>query len=187
EIAGAVKKVRPTVLLLSGGGNDILGESLPSFLAEQFADALEGEQPERYFGASFSAELDSIMDMYRTIFDYLKVEYPALKIVTHSYDYPRPVEFKSKKRNWIGQYLDKKGIERAGDRAALVRHMLDQFNTRMKNLSDEYPGQVFHLDLRKSVRDNQWDDEIHPDNAGFQNVSTQFVRLVSSLVTAPEG
>ncbi|MFN0037259.1 MAG: caspase domain-containing protein, partial [Saprospiraceae bacterium] len=42
EIAGAVKKVRPTVLLLSGGGNDILGESLPSFLAEQFADALEG-------------------------------------------------------------------------------------------------------------------------------------------------
>ena len=187
EIAGAVQKIQPTVLLLSGGGNDILGEDLPKFLRDKFDEAPEGQLPERYFIESFKAELEDIINMYRTVFDFLKAEYPKLKIVTHSYDYPRPVEFKSKKRNWIGQYLDDKGIERAGDRTALVRYMLDQFNYRMKTLSDEYPGQVFHLDLRKTVRDNQWDDEIHPDNVGFQNVSTQFLRLITSLVEKPGG
>ncbi|MCC7467028.1 MAG: caspase family protein, partial [Saprospiraceae bacterium] len=186
EIADAVKKIKPVVLLLSGGGNDILGEDLPRFLKDTFEDAPEGQHPERFFKDSFRAELDAIMEMYRTIFDFLKVEYPDLKIVTHSYDYPRPVEYKSKKRNWIGQYLDEKGIERPGDRSALVRYMLNQFNLRLKNLSDEYPGCVFHLDLRKSVRDDQWDDEIHPNNVGFQNVSVQFIRVITTLVQKPD-
>lgn len=60
--------------------------------------------------------------------------------------------------------------------------MLDEFNARLKKVADAYPGQVYYIDLRNLVRDNQWDDEIHPNNNGFQNVSGQFLRKISELL-----
>ena len=60
--------------------------------------------------------------------------------------------------------------------------MIDEFNARLKKVADEFPGQVYYIDLRNSVLENQWDDEIHPDNAGFRQVAGQFLRQIRELV-----
>jgi len=106
-----------------------------------------------------------------------------MPILIHSYDYPHPRPTGAgKSSNWLGQYFDGKKITDENDRRAAVRYMLDEFSANLKALADEYPNQVYYLDLRNLVRDNQWDDEIHPNNAGFQNVAGQFLRKISELL-----
>jgi hypothetical protein len=183
EVIQAVREIKPAILILSGGGNDILGDSMPNFLNE-FTDSLEeGQQPGRFFNPTFTAELDDICDIYRNLFEHFKTERPDMPILIHSYDYPHPrATGAGPKSNWLGQYLDQKKITRAVDRSSAVKYMLDEFNARLKKVADAYPGQVYYLDLRNLVRDNQWDDEIHPNNNGFQNVSGQFLRKISELL-----
>lgn len=182
EYLKAVRSVQPRVLILSGGGNDILGDDLKKFLT-MFTDGPEGENPARFFTPEFAKELDDIADIYRNIFEHFKTERPDMPILLHSYDYPRPKPANAgKSSNWLGQYFDKFNITRPADRTAAVKHMIDEFNRRLKKVASKYPDQVHYLDLRNQVRDGQWDDEIHPNNSGFQNVSGLFLRKISELL-----
>jgi hypothetical protein len=180
----AINEVGPAVFLISGGGNDILGESLVKFLHKGFEDAEEGKKPARFFTPAFKQELSAVIEMYRTIFLDLQKRKPGMKVFVHGYDYPHPLASGSKKRSWIGQYLDGCDICREGDRHAAVRYMMDEFNKRLKALTEEatFKDQVEYIDLRKTVKDNQWDDEIHPTDEGYQDVSLKFLQRLATVV-----
>ncbi len=180
----AINEVDPAVFLISGGGNDILGESMVKFLHKGFEEAEEGKRPARFFTAAFKDELESVIEMYRTIFLDLQKRKPGMKVFVHGYDYPHPQASGSKKRSWIGQYLDGCDICREGDRHAAVRYMMDEFNKRLKALTEEpeFKEQVEYIDLRKTVKDNQWDDEIHPTDEGYQDVSLKFLQRLTAVV-----
>lgn len=87
-----------------------------------------------------------------------------------------------KRKAWLGKYLTEKHITREPDRRAAVRYMMDQFNEQMEALAAEFPGQVHYLNLRSIVRDDQWSDEIHPNDDGFQDVSQRFVLKINELL-----
>lgn len=170
----------PAVFLLSGGGNDILGENMRNFLAAA-EDRPEAPQPKDFFTPQLINELNNLGEIYRTIFDYFRVQKPELHIVVHGYDYPRPLAADASKMSWIGKYLDEKDITEDTDRQAVVNYLMDTFNTHLSEIVDEF-DKVHYLDLRGTANDHQWDDEIHPDNVGFQNISLKFVQMVNSIV-----
>ncbi len=178
----AVEKFHPAALLLSGGGNDILGESMRHFLSEKFEDAPEGEQFERFFSDTFPRELDALMKIYETVFSWLQTNYPHVQVLVHGYDYPRPLSADTTKTSWVGKYLTERKIIRSKDRTAATRYMMDEFNQRMGTLAAKYPDQVHYLDLRGVVRDDQWSDEIHPNADGFQDVAQHFVLKINELL-----
>ena len=182
KIFAAIAERQPAVLLLSGGGNDILGEDMRKFLAEKFDDAAEGEHSERFFGQIFGQELDAIVEIYRTVFSWLRANYPQVQVLIHGYDYPRPLAADTKKTSWLGKYLTEKNILRAKDRTAAIHYMMDQFNQELEKVAAEFPEQVYYLDLRGIVRDDQWNDEIHPDDNGFQDVAQRFILKINELL-----
>lgn len=182
DVIKAVQEVKPALLLLSGGGNDILGDNMPNYL-QAFTDGTEGEHAERFFNEAFEAELADIMGLYQKLFDHFKAERPDMPILVHSYDFPRPRAANAGKwRNWLGQYFDQYNISRPNDRASAVHYMINEFNRRLKDLVAQYSGQVYHIDERAMVSDGQWDDEIHPDNNGFRNVSAKFLEKIKELL-----
>ena len=181
EMFKAIDEVKPKGFLLSGGGNDILGESMVGFLKKQFDDAPEGEKPNRFFNQDFENALGSVLNYYRSIFNFMKKNHPDMKIFVHGYDYPRPLNPGAKK-GWIGKYFDEFGILRSGDRSHAVHFMMDEFNIRLGALAAEFPGQVEYIDLRQRVRDDQWDDEIHPTDEGYGEVGLKFIeRMVGAV------
>ncbi|MFN8302379.1 MAG: caspase family protein [Saprospiraceae bacterium] len=182
DVQSTVAQYRPALLLLSGGGNDILGESLSGFLNDTYDDAPDGERVERFFKPAFLQELDALVDNYRTLFKYFTSLYPDMFIIVHGYDYPRPLPADSKKTSWLGKYFTQKNILREKDRNQAVRFMMDQFNQQLASAAAEYPERVHYLDLRGIVRDDQWNDEIHPDNDGFQDISQRFIRKIAELL-----
>ncbi|MCB0519214.1 MAG: caspase family protein [Saprospiraceae bacterium] len=184
EYLQAINTVDPKVFLISGGGNDILGESMVKFLRRDFEEGEEGKKPARFFTAAFKNELESVLEMYRTIFMDLQKRKPGMKIFVHGYDYPHPLASGTKKRSWIGKYLDDCEITREGDRRSAVQYMMNEFNERLKALtaSEEFRQQVDYIDLRKIVRDDQWDDEIHPNDEGFQDVSLKVLQKLVEVL-----
>ncbi len=183
KIFEAVEQYKPSILLLSGGGNDILGDSFRTFLAEKFEEAPEGEKFERFFNDVFLAELDALIEIYKTVFSWFQTNYPDVQILIHGYDYPRPLATDSTQKSWLGKYLTEKKITREKDRTAAVHYMMDQFNERMETLAAKFPDQVYYLDLRGIVRDDQWSDEIHPNDDGFQDVAQRFILKINELLT----
>lgn len=182
NIFEALAEHQPAVLLLSGGGNDILGESMVKFLADKYDDAPEGEKFERFFSDVFLPELDAIANEYRTIFSYLQANYPQLQVLVHGYDYPRPLPSDSTKTSWLGKYLTEKKILREKDRTAAIHYMMDQFNERLSEVAAEFSEQVHYINVRGVARDDQWSDEIHPNADGFQDISQRFVLKINELV-----
>ena len=184
EMFSAFEEINPAGFLLSGGGNDILGESMRGFLTNLFDDAPEGEKPGRFFNEEFEKAMEKIINNYRSIFNYLHKHRPDMKIYTHGYDYPRPLPTGDNK-GWIGKYFDEFGILRDGDRSHAVHFMMDEFNKRMEKLAGEFKGHVEYIDLREIVKDDQWDDEIHPSDDGYREVSLKFIQRIEATLDVP--
>ena len=177
EYLKAIRDENPRIFLLSGGGNDILGEQFRGFLQDEFDPGEPGENPERFLKDKFYAELESIGEVYTRIFDRLKSQ--NIDILIHGYDYVIPLE--STNKGWLGRYMIEKGISDQVDRVAIIRYLIDQFNAMLVKRSEGY-DKVHYLDLRNTVRDDQWYDEIHPTSDGYQDVAFRFHEKIESIL-----
>jgi len=176
----AMREEKPRIFLLSGGGNDILGSNFRNYLNDSFDSSAANDNPGRFLKNTFLRELDSIGNIYRTVFERLKDS--QIDIIVHGYDYVIPWE--SKDKGWVGRYLLEKGIQNPTDRKAIIRFIMDSFNEKMVSIAAEYPN-VHYLDLRNTVRDDHWFDEIHPTSDGFQDIALKYHALIQKILTGP--
>jgi lysophospholipase L1-like esterase len=181
EYLTAIDEQKPALFLLSGGGNDILGEQFRTFLKDD-PDLSEppGQNPGRFLNGKLVVELDALRDIYQAMFSHLKVNKPKLQILVHGYDYVIPLGVTNK--GWLGRYMIEKGINRPEDRFAIVQFILDEFNRRLKTVADGFPETVSYIDVRNTVRPDQWHDEIHPNGDGFQQVAMKFMNRINEIV-----
>ena len=164
-----------TGVILSGGGNDILGADLQKFLQENHDLHPPGKKPERFISPILLDEIDKIADLYEALIR----QYPDLHFFGHGYDYVKPYGVE-KKDGWLGKYLTEKGILEEADRKAVAAYMLKVFNDRMKALSDKLENFTF-LENLGTLREDQWDDEIHPNNHGFEDIASKFNQAIQEV------
>ncbi len=193
EFEAAVEEYDPKIFLISGGGNDVLGEQFYDFLTD-YTDGFEpGENPSRFLAATFFKELKSIRDIYNDLFFTLTRSYSELHVIVHSYDHIIPhnpnVPWKwhqGKTKSWLGDPMVKRKIKIQADKEAIVRYVLEQFNNMLIELISEkgYDGRIHHLDVRGTISKHQWYDEIHPNQKGYQNVSLKFKAKIDEILAA---
>jgi N-acetyl-anhydromuramyl-L-alanine amidase AmpD len=176
--------------LVSGGGNDVLGDEFQNFLRES-PDTTD-TTPNRYLNQNFFTQLDTLDALYTEMFEELIAKYPKLHILVHCYDYVLPVDTtlpeSKKKSSWSGKYMIQKNIAPQLERENLIVYILDQFALRLLALVDkpEFRNNVSFIDTRKLVKRDKWFDEIHPVNEGFELVAAKFIaeiNRIESLVT----
>lgn len=174
EYRDAIDDEAPTFFLLSGGGNDVLGEGFADFLnAEVARDSAAG--PPRLLHPAFFRALDALIDRYRAICLELEGRAPGLRVVTHGYDYVAP----RRGGDWLGGPLRERGIGDGARGRAVVRFIVDELNRRLTLLSGSFRN-LRHIDLRGRVPDVEWYDEIHPDASGFSKIAGVFRRVIDS-------
>jgi lysophospholipase L1-like esterase len=178
----ALDEPQPSFFLISGGGNDILGSQFRGFLADNPDESSpEGENPKRFLKQTLFDELDTLMDIYKKLFGFLQVHKPNLQVIVHGYDYP--VKLNDAKKGWLGKYMIEKGINRPKDRQAIIHLIMDTFNQGISGVAKDFPN-VTYIDVRNTVRFNgvdQWYDEIHPNNDGFQQVAMKFMEVIDRI------
>jgi len=178
----AIEEHKPLFFLISGGGNDILGSQFRTYLVDSpDQNAPEGENPQRFLKPSIFEEINSLMDIYANLFAHLQTYNPQVHVIVHGYDYP--VKLNDAKKGWLGRYMIEKGISRPKDRLAVIRLIMDTFNSGLQTVTKSLQN-VSYIDVRNTVRFNgvdQWYDEIHPNNDGFQQVAMKFMAEIDNV------
>jgi hypothetical protein len=174
EYLSAIEAQGAQGLLLSGGGNDLLGDRFASYLKE-FSP---GCDPRRFLTDEFFARVQDMIRIYETIFDSMLRLKPEVPIFCHGYDFVIP---QGKEGKWLGQPMGKKGITDPEDQRAIIHTIIDEFDGQMAALAGRFENVVF-VDLRGTVREDHWHDEIYPDSPGFQQVALKFIQAINAAL-----
>lgn len=172
-----------SILLFSGGGNDIVGPDLLPLLRSfrpgmTARDCLDQARLER--------RLRQVGDCYCELMDICRDQRPELRIVVHGYDYPipsdRPVRLAGIRvaGPWLRPYLVQRGLTHHALQSEVVRILIDRFNGLLSQLREQAPDQLVVVDTRHAVGGaaTSWANEIHPTREGFMRVAQ---RLLSTL------
>lgn len=172
EVLQAVRQHKPHVFLISGGGNDLLGDGMLKTALHPFK---AGKPPKDYPNATFAKRLKDIIGVYRSIFASLLAEFPNLKILCHGYDYAQPANAR-----WLGKPMAALGIKDKALQAQIVAELINRFNTALVSLASEFPGSVVRVSCLDSVGNN-WHDELHPNNTGYAAAADKFRAVIASM------
>lgn len=178
EYTRALQETGAEILLLSGGGNDLVaGGALAAHLEEFHPDL----KPEDYLLPSFQALLDDALTHYARMFHQVRNGFPHVSILCHGYDYPVP-----NRDRWLGKPMESRGIRDRSLQKAIAACMMDHFNRRLRRLSKTMPH-VTYIDCRGVVGDHRWHDGLHPTDEGYGDVAAKFLREIRKLANARSG
>ncbi len=178
ELTNAIQRENPDVFLLSGGGNDMVGNERMATLVHPFK---AGRKAEDYPNEKFDEFLEELGKLYKGLFARLIQQFPHLKIVCHGYDDAIPSN-----GPWLGKPLIKQQIKSAKLQRDIVAEMIRRFNEELENLVLEFPGAVFHVDCRGVVGSKtNWYDELHPRNKGYFEVAKKFDTVIKQALSMP--
>jgi hypothetical protein len=160
EYVLALEETGAELLLLSGGGNDLLGDGA---LEKVLVKYTKGKKPSDLLDAAkLKAAIEAILGHYSVILNDLVTRFPKVHVFGHAYDLPYPISG----GKWFGGPLKKAGIP-AGLWRPVIEVLLDRFSDELKGLQSTFSNFTF-VDLRGKVGDElSWHDELHPTNSGF--------------------
>jgi len=155
-----VANLKPKYVLLSGGGNDIIGPDIQKILKK---DAQNVTQPSDYLNpAKYGPKMNKLRAIYKYFFEEISKANSVEKILVHGYDYVRADHATIvTKGGWVNKYMIKKGITNSTDREQLIKYLMDQFNGLLQSLADDFP-KVVYIKALEIVGNDEWYDEIHP-------------------------
>ena len=154
---------RGTILLVSAGGNDLLGGGDIEGHLDAFDPALK---PADYLLPSFGALVDRALGQYERLFRDVSGAFPWVRVICHGYDYPVPRDG----GRWLGRPMARRGIEKDDLRRAIAVEMMDVFNRGLYRVARRL-GHVTYVDCRGAVGEARWHDELHPTNDGYASVA----------------
>ncbi|MBL8300489.1 MAG: SGNH/GDSL hydrolase family protein [Rhodanobacteraceae bacterium] len=185
QVQRAIADYRFDAILLSGGGNDVVGDELTEFLKTP-------DQPQS-LGSTDWGWLPPVVRDYVRLETFEHALRYAMKdlgqvvqcrdlfsaqsiVYVHTYDYiyPDGRGFKGKlKGPWVRPALLAVGLTDAAEQRNLTNWLLQQFRRVLREFVSQHRNLrlVDSLDVLKSKA--QWDNEIHPTPAGFRALAEQ--------------
>jgi len=175
QLLKEVSKHQPKYVLISGGGNDIIGEEIQHLLVD---NPIPAQPPEAYINEKFQENLDNLEVLYQYFIHELKTNHDSVQqVFIHGYDYIRvDHSYDFVRKGWVNRYMNEKGIEQV-DRKNLIAFLINTFNEKLQFLAKNDPF-VTYLDLRGQVKKGQWVDEIHPNDEGFETLGRIFIEAI---------
>jgi lysophospholipase L1-like esterase len=193
---------RPGALLLSAGGNDIIGEGMADYLVPFDEFRQSGGRPEDAINATtFERKLAAIERAYRRIVRIRDSTAPrrggtTTLIITHCYSAPQPRKVSLRILTmaigpWMHPafkqrgYPNEPGALGSALMLEIVRVMLARFEALLRGLENDPTVEHFKVARTAGLltpappmapaTGGDWHDEIHPSDAGYEKVARAFV------------
>jgi lysophospholipase L1-like esterase len=180
ELFPALERIRPDCVLISGGGNDMVKDGGLARLVHEYRD---GASPTEYPNAEFDDFVADLLRRFRLLFTEIGRQWPGLPIIFHGYDRPIPRD-----DPWLGRPLAARGIFDAPLQRRVIATIMDRYNETQaelaRTLREQHGLAVHHVDCRGAIRDREWYDAMHPDDAGFARAARRLERQIRSVTRA---
>jgi hypothetical protein len=180
KIEDALSRFDFPVFLVSGGGNDIVGDELRAFLKRYRKNMVGWRSILR------DNEFESALGLIKTAYiDLIELTYryrPNCIILAHDYDFIEPsdngAEFFgfSFGESWIKPTMDELKIPDDWQED-IVDHMLQRLSQELADLQATYPSFI-HVRTQGTLKKGDpkhWANEIHPTPAGFELIAKKFL------------
>jgi GDSL-like Lipase/Acylhydrolase family len=173
---GPAPKKKYDFLLFSGGGNDLVGQDRFYKWLNEFKD---GMTPSDVINqATLSVALASVELRYRELVQLRDDESPDTMMLWHSYDFAIPSgKGVCGQGPWMLPGLTMRGVKPAAMRREVVKEFLIRFDAMLRRLASEF-NNVKVVQTQGTLADRDWDNELHPKDAGFEKIAAQFVPLM---------
>jgi hypothetical protein len=168
-------------LLLSGGGDDVLGGDggIARFLNLFDVGHAKPSDAPYYVKQEFYDNLKLIVQNYESLIQRVQVRAPKVIVLGHGYDFVIP----RVDGPWIGNGMMFVGLDptfQAGLCQAIVRIMINAFNSALAVFATTYSN-FRHVDLRGAIGKDEWRDELHPTAAGAAKTAARFDKALRKL------
>ncbi len=178
QLLKAIEKERPKYVLISGGGNDIIGPEIVTILKNGMPPGL---QASKYLNDFYDTKTKDIEGTYNYFFNRIHEFDFVEQVFVHGYDYVRADhDAKTIKKGWVNKYLLEKGITELEDRTKVIRYLIDRFNDLLKEVTAKHRNATY-VDMRTLVKKEEWYDEIHPNDNGFSKVAGKFLEAINQF------
>lgn len=172
------------VILLSGGGNDIVGEEMRSFLNPKASGlpVLREQNLHDFIHNGLHKAYERITKFVRD-----NTAGKQVRFIIHGYAYP-PVNGRSVTGMnhfigpWLKPYLLEKGVVDRNEQDEIARKLIDTFNTMLEKFVSNNPD-CYYIDLRKDIRqeDSEWCNELHLNKDNFVKVAGKFHNCIQNI------
>lgn len=186
SISSRLKAFEFDVLLLSAGGNDFVDR----FLRDTFKNAAPMSPEAALERVVITGRFEEVLRAYQRMLDAAFKARPGLRVITHSYDYPRlmgePAELsveqiglvallKRSVGDWIARYV-RHVLATEAQQLAFSKRLIDAFFERVLTpLKSQYGANLDVVDFRGQLQQgSDWNDEMHPSGAGFAQLAEIF-------------
>lgn len=188
RVARALGDYGFTALLLSMGGNDIVGGELREFVKtasdpQNIGTRQWGVIPPQVRDhirlSAFQLGLEFLRDDFIEMFERRKTHQPNCEVFVHNYAYiwPSDVGFKLgpfKAGPWVKPFLTEVGLPDVDDQRVVTNWLIDQFTVVLNELASQFP-RVHVIDARDALPDKKsWANEIHPKPPGFKLIARDY-------------
>jgi hypothetical protein len=188
RVASALADYQFNALLLSMGGNDIVGGELPEFIKskddpQNIGTRQWGVVPEQVRDhvrlSAFESALMFLRDDYVEMIERRDRAKRDCELIVHTYAYiwPNNVAFKLgpfKGGPWVYPYLAAVGLPDKRDQRVVTCWLIDQFATLLNELASQFP-RIRVVDSRDALpEEKSWDNEIHPKGPGFKRIAVEY-------------
>lgn len=183
ETLAAIEQHRPPVVLLSGGGNDIAGNELLSFLNHKTS----GLPALRDNYTSYILK-EYFLQIFKHISNEIWKKDANIRIILHGYGYPIPdgravvrILGFSFVGPWLRPALVAKGYEQRTEQVQIIAKLIDDFNSMLESFAAA-DSRLHYIDLRSLISDSDWDNELHLKNSGFRRIAGAFDQVIRPLM-----
>ena len=179
------RKLNLSGFLFSGAGIDVIGNGSGDspVLEKILLPYTPGMSAEWHVNTAACDEiLDFVARGYHKIFTEVETRFPNLRIYIHGYDYVRvrglqPGGDPNKPlwgSDWTSGPLRAKGFTDNGFGSEVIAALIDRLNTITKTVCKKYGERGVYVNLRGSVGETNWIDELHATSEGFARAAERF-------------
>ena len=177
ELATLIAEQKPDGFLFSGGGNDIAGEALVSYL---LAGDPGRTTPADYISPVYERFLVGLSGRLTTFFNRLGELKSDMPIFCHGYDWPFP----QSGGRWLHPAMEQHGIPQEL-RAPILKLMIDSYYNVLQHVAAQAKARVILVDCRGIVGTQpHWYDELHPLDDGYARVAAKFREAIEREIGA---
>lgn len=167
------------ILLFSGGGNDVVGDPMCLWIRQWQG----GQPPESHLDkARFGSILSLIRMAYEDLIALRNKYSPNTWIFLNGYDFPIPDGRGACQYGpWLKPSLDYRGVpspQGFPEGRAIVRAMLVEFAKMLQEIAKA--KNVVFVPTQGTLADNQWANELHPSDPGFDSVAKVFYDAIKA-------
>jgi hypothetical protein len=188
RIQDQIATYRFDAILLSTGGNDIVGDEMKEFVKQATqpqspGTAPWGEIPEPVFRhirlELFEQALQYAIKDIKAVVQCRDFFSLQSRVYLHTYDYiwPSGIGYKLgpfKIKPWVKPHLDGVGLTDPKQQRIVTGWLIDQFTRELRAFVSQRANMVL-IDSRGALKtQQQWQNEIHPTARGFETIARRF-------------